>query len=61
MDSANSPLTPYAQNLQQGMREANRAMVVKAAAFGRTLVLGQSDGTWVERDARLILENDNKE
>lgn len=59
MNDGNSPLTPYARNIQRGLMDANRRMVFKAAAFGRMLVFGQADGTWKEVPARQILEQQN--
>lgn len=55
-----TPLTPYAKRVQHGMAVANRKMMMRASIFGYSLILGESDGTYSEKDA-LELMNELRE
>ena len=51
----NSALTPYARKVQHGMAVANRKMMAKASVFGYSLVIGELDGTYSEKDAAQLM------
>lgn len=51
----NSPLTPYARKVQQGMAVANRKMITRASMLGYSLVIGSLDGSWDEKDATQLM------
>ena len=51
----NSPLTPYARKVQQGMAVANRKMITRASMLGYSLVIGSLDGSWDEKDAAQLM------
>ena len=51
----NSPLTPYARKVQQGMAVANRRMITRASMLGYSLVIGSLDGSWAEKDAAQLM------
>lgn len=50
-----NPLTPYAKRVQHGMAVANRKMMMRASAFGYSLILGEPDGSYSEKDARQLM------
>ena len=56
MDSAGNKLSPYARMVQRGLAMSNRRLLEWNATLGRTLILGQDDGSYEERDARTYLE-----
>ncbi len=51
----NSPLTPYARKVQQGMAVANRKMITRASMLGYSLVIGSLDGSCDEKDAAQLM------
>lgn len=55
MGSKKTELSAHAAVIQHGLALANRQMMERAAAFDRTLVEGNRDGSFEEHSARLLL------
>lgn len=52
----NTPFTPFAEMIIQGVRKAVRKLVEERAAKGQSLVIGDMDGTIKKVPAKELLE-----
>jgi len=49
-------MSPFAQKIQRGLALANRNLMELDSALGRSLIIGQQDGTFKEVPASKILK-----
>ena len=60
MDSGKSNMSAYAQMVQRGLALANRHLLEKEAALDGTLIFGNLDGTYEEKNAKDFLKEVKK-
>ncbi len=56
MAAMESNMSPFAQKVQRGLALANRHLMEYDSALGRTLIIGQEDGSYKEVAAAKMLK-----
>ena len=59
MDTMENRMSPFAQKVQTGLTLANYRLLELSSTLGRTLIIGQLDGTYKEIPAKKLLKRAN--
>ena len=56
MDTMESNMSSFAQKIQRGLALSNYRLLELSTSLGRTLIIGQQDGTYKEIPANKLLK-----